>query len=144
VMEVGVIEIRQYRAADFECVRRLWADCGLEASLGDEAGDLACLLHPQLFIVGTQGDAPVATLLATFDGRRGWLNHLAVAPAHRHRGLASDLVRDIERRLRDLGCRKVNLLIEPDNHGVQQFYAVLGYAHDELTFMERKLEDDVS
>jgi ribosomal protein S18 acetylase RimI-like enzyme len=137
------MQIRQYRASDYVDVVGLWTDCGVETSLGDEAEDLANLLHPQLFIVGAEDGALVATLLATFDGRRGWLHHLAVAPAYRHRGRATELVLDMERRLRALGCRKVNLLIEPGNAGVERFYRTVGYSRDSLLFMERRLEGDV-
>lgn len=138
------MEVRQFQKSDFDRVSRLWTDCGLLTSAGDGAGDLAALLHPQLFVVALDGDVLVASLLATFDGRRGWLNHLAVGPAHRHRGIATRLVRDVERQLHALGCRKVNLLIEPDNADVQQFYESLAYQHDELMFMERWLDRDGS
>ncbi len=135
------MRVREFQPSDFDSVRRLWVDCGLQPTLGDDAEDLAGLLHPQLFIVGVEGDHLVAALLATFDGRRGWLNHLAVDPGHRHRGLATLLVRDVERRLRVLGCRKVNLLIEPDNLDVEQFYEALGYGRDGLVFMERRVDE---
>jgi ribosomal protein S18 acetylase RimI-like enzyme len=137
-------EIRQFKASDFECVTRLWAECGLQTSIGDGVGELTALPHPDLFIVAEENGALVAALLATFDGRRGWLHHLAVDPACRHRGVATLLVRDVERRLSARGCRKVNLLIEPDNAGVQQVYQALGYERDSLVFMERWLEDDGS
>jgi ribosomal protein S18 acetylase RimI-like enzyme len=135
-----LMEMREFQSSDFDRVRRLWTDCGLRPTLGDELEDLADLLHPQLFVVGVDSGLLVAALLATFDGRRGWLNHLAVDPAYRRRGLATLLVRDVERRLRALGCRKVNLLIEPDNLSVQQFYETLGYGRDGLVFMERRVD----
>ncbi len=138
------MEIRQFQASDFDCVSRLWADCGLQTSLGDGARELTALLHPELFVVAEEDGALVAALLATFDGRRGWLHHLAVDSANRKRGVATLLVREVERRLRARGCRKVNLLIEPDNAGVQQVYQALGYEHDGLVFMERWLEGDGS
>jgi ribosomal protein S18 acetylase RimI-like enzyme len=133
------MKMREFQPSDLDQVRRLWVDCGLQPTLGDDAEDLASLLHPRLFIVGIDGERLVAALLATFDGRRGWLNHLAVDPGYRRRGFATLLVRDVEHRLRALGCRKVNLLIEPDNLGVQRFYEVLGYGRDGLVFMERRV-----
>jgi GNAT superfamily N-acetyltransferase len=51
--------------------------------------------------------------IGTFDGRRGWLNRLATSPDRRGKGIATALVRDLERRLLAKGCVKINLLVEP-------------------------------
>ena len=81
----------------------------------------------------------VGALLGTFDGRRGWLHHLAVAPAWQGRGIGRRLVAEVEARLRARGCAKVNLHVEPDNAEVTGFYDRIGYAQHEILFMEKWL-----
>ena len=78
--------------------------------------------------------------MGRWEGRRGWINRLAVAPDRRHQDLGSLLVTQVEKRLKAKGCEKVNLLIDGDNSGVQAFYEKLGYNHDELIFMEKWLD----
>ncbi len=81
----------------------------------------------------------VASIWGTYDGRRGWIQRLATAPDQRGRGFAKRLVTLLEQRFTDIGCHKVNLLIEPDNSAVAAFYESLDYSTDNLTFMERFL-----
>lgn len=81
----------------------------------------------------------VGVVLGRFDGRRGWVNHLAVDPAFRHRRLGSLLMAELERRLARKGCPKVNLHVTRDNRGVVAFYESLGYATRDMVFMEKWL-----
>ncbi|MGE0724058.1 MAG: GNAT family acetyltransferase [Alphaproteobacteria bacterium] len=133
--------VRSYRPTDFAALVRLWRDCGLHPSRSDTPGSLARKLErdPDLFLVAEAAGAIVGSILGSYDGRRGWINRLAVAPALRGRALGRRLVDEVERRLAAKGCDKVNLLIEPDNAAVQAYYARLGYRPDPLVFMEKWL-----
>jgi ribosomal protein S18 acetylase RimI-like enzyme len=66
-------------------------------------------------------------IMGAWDGRRGWLHHLAVDAAHRGQGIATALLQEVEQRLRAKGCLKVNLLVTRDNVGARALYARLGY-----------------
>jgi ribosomal protein S18 acetylase RimI-like enzyme len=79
------------------------------------------------------------SIMGAYDGRRGWIGRLCIQPGTRRAGLATRLVREVEKRLAVRGCDKVNLLIEPGNRAVISFYQRLGYAVDDLVFMERWL-----
>jgi ribosomal protein S18 acetylase RimI-like enzyme len=68
---------------------------------------------------------------------------VATDPGHRGQGIARSLLAEAEARLARLGATKVNLLIEPVNAAVSDFYATLGYASDDLLFMERLLDSDM-
>jgi ribosomal protein S18 acetylase RimI-like enzyme len=83
--------------------------------------------------------ALAASVLGTYDGRRRWVNRLATRPDWRGQGIASGLLTTVEERLAALGCRKVNLLVEPDNGGALHFYRRMGYTQDDLVFMEKWL-----
>ena len=94
---------------------------------------------PELFIVAESAGRISGAVLGCYDGRRGWVNHLAVAPDRQRKGIGTMLVAELEARFRAIGCVKVNLLIEPDNNDVQRFYDGIGYTRDELIFMEKTL-----
>jgi ribosomal protein S18 acetylase RimI-like enzyme len=66
-------------------------------------------------------------VMGTYDGRRGWIFRLAVHPAYRRHGLATELVGELERRLQGLGCPRINLLVLPDNEAGLRFWQKLGY-----------------
>jgi len=74
-----------------------------------------------------------------YDGHRGWLYALAVLKSHRRRNIGTLLVREAEKRLKALGCAKVNLQIRASNSGVAAFYEGLGYSVEERISMGRRL-----
>ena len=83
------------------------------------------------------GDQLVGTVIGGFDGRRGMVYHLAVAPAHRRRGVASQLMEEVEKRLRAKGCIQCYLLVRPDNDDALKYYEAIGWgASDDIIFMK--------
>jgi len=97
-------------------------------------------VQAELLLVGTVDGAVVAGVMAGFDGVRGWIYHLAVAPEWRRRGFATQLVRAAELGLRALGCPKVNLQVRATNSAVVAFYQSLGYQLEERLSMGRALD----
>jgi hypothetical protein len=110
--------------------------------------DGARAVHPESLLIaeihGAFDDAVdssiVGAVIAGFDGVRGWIYHLAVAPAHRRRGIATRLMREAEAVLRARGCSKVNLQVRAANQGVVAFYRALGYQLEERLSMGRALD----
>lgn len=133
--------LRSAAAADLTALRALWDRCGLHPSRSDTDARLAALIDYAggLFVVAERAGAVVGSVMASWDGRRGWINRLAVDPTARGQRLGDRLMAEAERRLAAIGCDKVNLLIEPDNAGVERFYGRLGYSRDDLIFMEKWL-----
>ena len=76
--------------------------------------------------------------MAGFDGVRGWIYHLAVAPECRRRGFATQLVRAAGDGLRKLGCQKINLQVRATNDDVVAFYRTLGYEVEQRVSMGRR------
>jgi ribosomal protein S18 acetylase RimI-like enzyme len=136
--------IRPFRPGDEAAVIALWKRCELVRPWNDPHKDIRRKLQvrPDLFLVGLVGDHIVASVMAGYEGHRGWLNYLAVDPAHQRRGYARAIVAEAERLLRAAGCPKINLLVRNSNHGVIEFYRKLGYAADEVTSMGKRLEHD--
>jgi len=131
--------VRAYRPSDHDRVVRLWKTSGIHVGPSDSVGELerSRRRDPDLFLVAHREGRLVGVVLGRFDGRRGWIHHLAVASDHRRLGLGRDLVMRVERGLLRKGCAKVNLHIEPDNHRVSTFYSRLGYRSRDLLFMEK-------
>jgi ribosomal protein S18 acetylase RimI-like enzyme len=80
--------------------------------------------------------------MAGYEGHRGWLNYVAVAPEHQRLGLGRAIVKEAERLLREAGCSKINLQVRTGNDGAIGFYRRLGYAVDEVVSMGKRLEHD--
>jgi ribosomal protein S18 acetylase RimI-like enzyme len=121
--------IREIRASDGDELRRLWAAVGFR-SLGDDDRSLARLArrNPGLVLVASEGGRIVGSALGAFDGRRGWIYHLATAESHRRQGVASKLVARIEAGLGDLGCPKVNVIVRDESDSGRAFWKARGYA----------------
>ena len=80
----------------------------------------------------------VGTVIAGYDGVRGWVYHLAVDPSKRRRGIGRSLMQAVEVRLLRLGCPKLNLQVRAGNSSVVAFYRALGYAvEDRVSFGKR-------
>lgn len=136
--------IRPYAAPDEAAVIELWERCGLTRPWNDPRKDIGRKLavRPDLFLVGELGGVLIASVMAGYEGHRGWINYLAVAPAERRRGHARRLMDEVEVRLRASGCPKINLQIRTSNAAAIEFYRKLGYAVDDTVSMGKRLERD--
>lgn len=140
----GFVEIRQFERTDEDRVVRLWERCGLIRPWNDPRRDIARKLseQPELFLVGQLTNDVVATAMAGFDGHRGWVYYLAVAPEHREKAYGRRLMEEIERLLEERGCPKVNLLVRSSNRAVAEFYRRLGYVEDDVVSLGKRLIED--
>ena len=79
-----------------------------------------------------------------YDGHRGIMNYLAVSPDFRGKGFGKMLVEEVEKKLKQLGCPKVNLLVRSDNVEVSKFYESINYKKqdDVSVFGKRLISDD--
>ena len=139
-----MIDIRAFRPADEPGVIRLWTECGLTRSWNDPHQDVLRKLsvQPELFLVGLLEGTLAASVMAGFDGHRGWANYLAVAERYRRRGFGRALMQRVEQDLEALGCPKVNIQIRAANAAVVAFYEKLGYARDETIVLGKRLIPD--
>jgi ribosomal protein S18 acetylase RimI-like enzyme len=97
-----------------------------------------------LFFVAEAGGRVVGSIMAGYDGHRGWIYSLAVLPEYRRRGLGSRLMRHAEERLRLLGCPKINLQIMEGNEAVEAFYRNQGYQTEQRISMSKKIRENIS
>ena len=139
-----MLEIRSFQQSDAEHVVDLWKCCGLITETNDPRSDIRRKLrvNPEWFLVGLVDDRLVATCMAGYEGHRGWINYLAVAPGHRRRGYAGRLMEAAERRLKAAGCPKINLQVRETNVDVIQFYQSIGYVQDRVVSLGKRLIED--
>ena len=138
------IQVRPYSSPDRDAVIALWSD-----TLGDTAphNDPALSLDkklawdPELLLVATERERVVGTVMGGYDGHRGWVYSLAVAPHCRRRGIGSTLLAALEAQLAQRGCLKINLQIRATNRTVVDFYASRGYAVEDRVQMGKRLYD---
>lgn len=136
--------IRAFDEADTEAVVRLWEQCGLLRPWNDPRKDIARKLEVQreLFLVGVEGDRVLATVMAGYEGHRGWVNYLAVDQSERGRGHGRALMTEIEGMLVARGCPKLNLQVRTGNDGAIAFYRQLGYDVDAAVSLGKRLIPD--
>jgi ribosomal protein S18 acetylase RimI-like enzyme len=138
------IEIRPYAPDDEMQVVQLWTACGLVAPWNNPHRDIQRKLdvQPEFFLVGCLAGEIVATVMAGYDGHRGWINYLAVHPDHQHTGMGRRMMHEAEIRLRAAGCPKINLQVRSTNTKVIEFYRKIGYKVDNVVSLGKRLEDD--
>lgn len=137
------MKVRTYRETDENAVLDLWERAGISRPWLD----LRAEIHekrkrdPMLFLVagedrpkGTTGPGVIlGSVMGAYDGRRGWVYHLAVEPDHQGRGIGRALMAELETRMVAQGVRKLNLQVRADNVEVAAFYEKLGYVDEHLT-----------
>ncbi|MFF2488605.1 GNAT family acetyltransferase [Microbacterium sp. NPDC058062] len=123
------IAIRAFDLPDTEAVVSLWQQTGLTRPWNNPYQDIRRKLsvQPELFLVAVDDRTIVGTVMAGYDGHRGWLYYLASAPDRRGEGIARKLVAEAEELLTEMGCPKVQLMVRPENGIAQGFYDSLGY-----------------
>jgi ribosomal protein S18 acetylase RimI-like enzyme len=122
--------IRLFSQADEEAVIALWRNVfGYEAAHNDPATVIRKKMEadPGFLWVAVEEDGIVGTVMAGYDGHRGWIYSLAVDARHRRRGLGTALVRFAEEELKRRGCMKINLQLLASNAETMAFYQRLGY-----------------
>ncbi|PKO21300.1 MAG: GNAT family N-acetyltransferase [Chloroflexi bacterium HGW-Chloroflexi-1] len=134
-------------AVDYDEILALWERAGL--SVRPEGRDGPAAFAQQLAsglqrVVGRRvGSALVAVIVLTHDGRKGWINRLAVDPAYRRHGLARALIAEAERWFVDELCLEVwAALIEGYNHESQALFDRLGYRRHDIVYVSKRTRSE--
>ncbi len=137
------ITVRRFRIEDYDRVMELWQQAGLplkpKGRDSRQEIERQIQLSQVIFLVAEAEGKVIGTVLATHDGRKGWINRLAVDPAYRHRGLAQRLVAEAEAELEKAGLGIFAALIEEDNLPSIRLFEKMGYEfHPEIKYFTRK------
>ncbi len=138
------VTIRSYRQEDERQVIDLWTRCNLTVPWNNPKSDIDRKMEeePDLLLVGEIEGEIVASCMAGYDGHRGWIYYLAVSPDLQRGGIARQMVRCAEERLKEMGCPKINLMVRKTNTGVIDFYKNVGYNDDPVVVLSKRLEED--
>lgn len=136
------MQIRAYRGIDHDDVVTLWRRVFPDAPpRNDPVLDVRRKLavQPELFLVALADSRVIGTCMAGFDGHRGWVHLVAVAPEQRRRGVGSALMRRAEALLARIGCPKLNLQVRTSSPEAVGFYERLGFRVEERISMGKLL-----
>ena len=138
--------IRAMTIADYEAVLRLWQQTeGVGLNESDEREPMVSFLarNPGLSRVALDGNKIVGAVLCGYDGRRGYLHHLAVVNTHRKQGLGRALVEACLADLAKLGIPKCNIFLFADNVEGEAFWKHNGWVkRTELQMMQKSTVRD--
>ncbi|MCU0503613.1 MAG: GNAT family N-acetyltransferase [Anaerolineae bacterium] len=134
-------------AAEYDDILALWQRAGLPVR--DEGRDAPAAFARQMAsglqrVIGLRVDGKlVAVAVLTHDGRKGWINRLAVDPAYRRQGLARRLVAEAERWFAiDLGLEVWAALIERHNHASLLLFEESGYGQPDVAYVSKRMRHD--
>lgn len=139
----SAVKLGRLAVADYPRMLELWKSAGLPVKLKgrDRRAHIAREMkeRPDLFIGAWDRGLLVGTIIASHDGRKGWLNRIAVAPGYRGRGLAQALTAAGERVLRRHGIRIIGLLILADNAASLALAKKSGYQeHRDIVYFSKR------
>jgi ribosomal protein S18 acetylase RimI-like enzyme len=138
-----MLEIRPYRESDEAAVGALWRRVFPDApawNVPEADIQLKLSVQRELFLVASWENELVGTAMGGYDGHRGWVYYVAVAPGARRRGIGRALMARVEVELAALGCPKLNVQVRGSNRSAVAFYERLGYAVEERISLGKRLE----
>ena len=138
------LHVRAFGPADQPRVLELWEQCELVVPWNDPVRDIETKLafQPELFLVGELAGRVAASVMAGYEGHRGWINYLAVAPEQRGLGLGRRMMEAAEAKLAKLGCPKINLQVRASNQQALGFYERLGFRPDDAVSLGKRLRSE--
>ena len=138
-----MVRIRELVPQDYDALIELWRSAELSyRPRGRDARERVIReMHGggSVFLAAEEDGRIIGAVLGTHDGRKGWINRLAVVPMHRRRGVGRALVEAVEKRLRALGIQIVTCLIEDWNTKSMVFFDRLGYVrHPDIVYFSKR------
>ncbi len=134
--------IREFKPSEYDQVSRLWRE---QAEFHEELDSRPLILealkrNPRLLLIAEEQGEIIGTAFASFDGRLGIIYRLVIHKDHRRKGVASTLVEELEKRLEELGCQIVGLLVLDKNRVAIKIYERRGYIHlPQVRYMYKEL-----
>ena len=123
----------------------LWKKCNLIKSWNDPNKDIDRKLkvNDNLFLIVEFNKVIIGSAMIGYDGHRGSLYYLAVDPKHQRKGVGKMLMKEIEKRLIEVGCPKINIFIRNSNIEVKEFYQSIDYEEQNCLVYGKRLIPDL-
>jgi ribosomal protein S18 acetylase RimI-like enzyme len=139
-----MLKIRKYKGQDEKAVIELWQRCDLTRPWNNPVLDIERMLkvYPGLFLVGLIDNTIVASVMGGYDGHRGWVYYLGVAPEYQRRGYGRIMMDAVTKKIIDIGCPKINIQVRGDNKQALGFYEKIGYTTEDRVSLAKRLVED--
>lgn len=139
--------IRPLDISDYENMTELWQRCGLPfRPKGRDSYQAMAKEFKRMetcFLGMFDGDKIIGTIIGSSDGRKGWINRLAIDPEYRGKKLAGKLIKECEEYLHDLGLEVIACLIESVNTPSLSAFENAGYKiSDEILYCSKRPSED--
>ncbi|MFW9937008.1 MAG: GNAT family N-acetyltransferase [Candidatus Thorarchaeota archaeon] len=132
------MEIEKFSMNYYNDVINLWRNAGISVGSSDTFEEVKIMINknPELFLIGKSKNHVIAVVMGAFDGRRGYVHHLAVDPKYQKKGYGKGIMDELMKKFRKMGVHKVHLFIEKYNKKTVDFYLKLGWEiRDDLIMM---------
>lgn len=125
------IRFKKFSINDYHAILSLWKLSGL--FIKNKGRDHPAKIHEELkygiahFILAEYESELIGIALITHDGRKGWINRLAVHPNYRRKGVAKLILNKAEKYLYKIGIEIIACLIEDQNQKSLELFKKMGY-----------------
>jgi N-acetylglutamate synthase len=142
------LEIRDFKMDDYYSVIKLWETAGLpfkpEGRDSKEKIEAELRKGIAIFLIAEIDNKIAGSVIGTHDGRKGWINRVAVKPEYQKNGVAKKLVTEVERKLNELGIDIIACLIENWNDRSMKVFQKLGYIkHEDVVYFSKRKNDNI-
>ncbi|MFW9773447.1 MAG: GNAT family N-acetyltransferase [Candidatus Heimdallarchaeota archaeon] len=123
------MKIEKFTIEDYENVVQLWKKTNLTITSSDSREEVERMLkwNPEFFLICKIDEKIIGVVMGGFDGRRGYVHHLAIDPKYQRKGFGRMLIAELIKKFREKKIHKVHLFIEKRNKDVITFYQKLGW-----------------
>jgi ribosomal protein S18 acetylase RimI-like enzyme len=132
------MKIEKFTMESYEDIVDLWRKSGISVGSTDTKNEIERMLqrNPNLFLIGKIDNKVIGAVMGGFDGRRGYVHHLAIDPDYQRRGFGTMIMENLIKKFGKIGVHKVHLFIEKYNKELVEFYKNLGWEmRDDLIMM---------
>jgi len=138
------MEIEDFKMDYYNDVLDLWIRAGISIGSSDDKIETQKMLerNPRFFLIGKENDKLIAVVQGGYDGRRGYVHHLAVDPAYQKKGYGKMLMYELMDRFRQNKVHKIHLFVEKHNKNAIAFYKRLGWEQRKYLTMMSFVPDD--
>ncbi|MFX1390330.1 MAG: GNAT family N-acetyltransferase [Promethearchaeota archaeon] len=132
------MKIEEFAMEDYDNIITLWRKTEISVGSTDTSEEIEKMLkrNPKLFLIGKLDEKVIGVVMGAFDGRRGYVHHLAIDPDYQKKGFGKKIMNELNTRFLKMGVHKIHLFIEKYNKEVVDFYKHLGWEkRDDLIMM---------
>jgi ribosomal protein S18 acetylase RimI-like enzyme len=142
------MDIRLLSIADYDSIIELWKSAGLPFKPHGrdtrEKMNVQLKKDADLFIGAFEENELIGVIIGTDDGRKGWINRLAISPEYTRSGVATRLIKELEDALKRRGRRIICTLVEDPNEVSFALFIKAGYVkHDDIHYLSKREDDEV-